>query len=118
MKAKLIELYSPTIDDLANYIPENVEKFCIFIQVFVGIEGQKGEESFDLNIFTPKWLLSNYKKNEIIIPKHSIIVFEYNFERIFHKIKQLIESCSGNSWDEIAQKVGQIGRWEFEDYQE
>jgi hypothetical protein len=31
-------------------------------------------------------------------------------------INQYCESCAGETWDEIAGKVGRLGRWEFEDY--
>lgn len=118
MKAEIKYIHSPDIEDLETYIPCIEDNFRFLLQVFVGIKGEKGEESFDIEIYTPKWLLSNCAKNEIILPKYSLIVFEYNFERIFQRIKQLIESCTGNTWEEIAQKAGLIGHWEFEDYQE
>lgn len=118
MKAKLIDLHSPDIDDLFNYVPEDPENFSFLLQAFVGIEGQEGEESFDIEVYTPKWLLSNHKKQDIIFAHYSIIVFAYEFSSIHGKIKSTIEGCTGSSWEEIAKKVGQIGRWEFENYTE
>lgn len=28
-----------------------------------------------------------------------------------------IESASGDTWQEVAEKVARLGRWEFEDYE-
>jgi hypothetical protein len=47
-----------------------------------------------------------------------LIVFEYNYKRIFNRIKSYIEKCTGDNWNRIAEQVGRLGNWEFEDYSE
>ncbi len=84
----------------------------------VGLEEKEGKESFDIQICTPNWLLSNLKKDDVISGGHFLITPEYNYERILQKSKSLIESCSGNTWGEIPEKVSRIGFWEFEDYKD
>lgn len=116
MNAKLKDLYAPNIDDLSQYHPENSENFCILFRAIVGLKDTQGEESFDIQVCTPQWFLSNLKKDDVIPGRHFLFVLEYNFDRIFRRIKELIESCSGNNWQEIAEKVSRIGHWEFEDY--
>jgi len=120
-RAKIIDVFSPDVEDLFSYRPDDPENFCILLQICVGISGnideQKSGETFDLEVYTPKWLLSNYKKDEIIFPKHSLIVFKYDFECIYQKLKKMVESCYGDSWEEIAKKIGAFAAWEFEDYQ-
>ena len=120
MRAKLFRVESPGIDDLSIYLPKNKENFSILIEVAVGYEGQKkeGGDIFGFQIYTPQWLISNYSPNEVIIPRHSLIIFEYNYDSIYQRIKKIIESCTGESWDEISQKISRYGYWEFEDYQE
>ncbi len=81
------------------------------------MDDQESGETFDIEVYTPRWLLSKYEKDEVFFPKHSLIVFDYNFERIYQKLKQLIESCCGDSWEEIAEKIGKFAACEFEDYQ-
>lgn len=117
-KAELKGFFSPDIDDLKNFQPLKDDCFGFLLQTLVGPKGEEGEESFDIEIFTPKWLLSRYKKNEILFLRHSIIVFEYNYEKLMERITSSIERCSGETWDEVAEEVGRIGHWEFEDYQE
>ena len=44
------------------------------------------------------------------------IVLEYNFARIHNYVRQLIEACVGETWEQVALQVGRLGKWEFEDY--
>jgi hypothetical protein len=120
-RAKITEIYSPDVDDLRSYKPENPDNFCILLQINVGadndLEKDFSGETFDIEVYTPKWLLSAYRNDEIILPKNSLIVFEYDFERIYERLKHLIESCEGSSWDEIAEQVGKFAAWEFNNYE-
>ena len=118
MKAELKSIYNPTIDDLGKYTPDIFDNFCILFRAMVGPKDGLGEESFDIQVCTPAWLLSTLKKSDVIPGRHFLIVLEYDFECIMNKIKEMIESLSGNNWEELAQKFGRIGYWEFEDYQE
>lgn len=118
MKAEIKYIYSPNIENLETHIPNEKDNFCFLLQVFVGIEDKEGEESFNFEICTPKWLLDNLKKDEIIMGKNYIIVLEYNYEKLLQEIKTLINKCTGKSWNEIALKLSCFSRWEFEDYYE
>jgi len=118
MKAILKRLYSVDVDkSLDQFTPEIEDDFCFWARIIVSDENGFGEESFDVKICTPKWLLSNCKPEEVLFGRHYIIVSEYSYERIFSTIELYIKSIEGKSWDEIATKIGRIGAWEFEDYQ-
>ena len=116
MKAKLKNWYCPDIEDLPTYSPPQFDSFCFLFRAMVGVAEEEGEESFDIQVCTPKWLQSNMKKADVIIGRHFLFVLEYHFDLIFSKIKKMIESCEGEDWDEVAQKISRIGFWEFEDY--
>ena len=118
MKAELKSIYDPSTQDLANYLPDDPNNFCVLFRAMVGIKDIEGEESFDIQVCTPGWFLSTMKQHDIIPGRHFLIVLEYNYDRIYNKIKHLIENCTGNDWDEVADKVSRIGFWEFEDYQD
>jgi len=116
MNAELKRFHSPDIYDLENYRPENPENFGFLLQVMVGPEGKDGEESFDIEVCTPKWLEETYEVEDVVIGRHHIIIREYNFERLVRSIKDFLKQCSGESWNEVTEKVSRLGRWEFEDY--
>jgi hypothetical protein len=118
MRAQLKELFSSDISDLLHYQPPDPEVFCIAITALVGPAGEEGCESFDIRVCTPQWFLVHYTKNEILVIRHTLLVFEYNYEKIYNRIKHEVEICTGNNWKEVASKVGRIGYWEFEDYEE
>jgi hypothetical protein len=45
-------------------------------------------------------------------------VRRYNFPRIEGFIRHYVDECSGETWEEIAEKLARLGKWEFEDYRE
>lgn len=118
MKAELKRLHSPDIYDLENYQPEDPEVFGFLLQAMVGPEGNEGEESFDIEVCTPRWLERTYGMDEVVVGRHHLIVREYNYHRMVCVIKDYLRDCSGESWSEVAGKISRLGKWEFEDYAE
>lgn len=118
MKAEVKNIYSPGLENLTEFQPNEINNFCVLFRVLVGPKGGEGEESFDIQICTPLWLLSNIKKDEVVLLRHCLIVLEYDYNRICARIKSLIENEYGQTWKELAEKIARIGYWEFEDYTE
>ena len=46
-----------------------------------------------------------------------LIVSEYDLDVIKAEIDLCVESCTGENWSAIAQKISRFAAWEFEDYQ-
>lgn len=82
----------------------------------VGPMGEEGEESFDITVCTPKWLMERYGTSEVLLGLHKLIVFKYDYARLRRFIEKYLMRCSGDSWGEIAQKVSLLGQWEFEGF--
>ena len=118
MRAEIKNIYSFDIDDLERYRPEHAESFSFHLRLIAGPQNEAGEESFDLRVCTPQWLLDNHRKDDVIIGRHYLIVMEYNYERILKTITDFCDTCEGTTWTEVAQKLGRLGHWEFEDYRE
>ncbi len=118
MKAEIKNIYSTDIVNLREYRPPNAESFSFQLRVIAGPQFEEGEESFDLTVCTPKWLLDNHRKDDVIIGRHYLIVMEYNYQRIEKTITEFCNTCVGATWTEVAEKLGRLGHWEFEDYQE
>ena len=57
-------------------------------------------------------------EDEVIFGYQHLIVFKYNFQEIKEKIESYINNLSGSNWDDLANKISLIGKWEFEDYKD
>jgi len=84
----------------------------------VGPVGERGEESFDVVVCTPQWLIETLGDEDLLVGRHHLIVKEYSFARIEQFIRDYVNNSSGNTWEEIGERVGRLGKWEFEDYRE
>jgi hypothetical protein len=115
--AELKSIISPDIIDLKSYFPEDPESFSFMLQLLIGPKNQDGAESFQVEVCTPQWLSQHFAEEEIIIGRHYLIVFEYNYERLINRINKYLQLCSGETWKDVAEKVGRLGLWEFEDYE-
>lgn len=118
MIAELKGFYSTEIDDLENYRPEDPEKFAFGLQILVGPKGENVEESFDIEVCTLKWLEEAYGEDDVIMGRHRLMVRYYNYKRIIDFIERYLRTCSGENWQEVAEKVARLGYWEFENYVE
>ena len=119
MKPEIKSISVITINDevpFRDYIPANLDDFNVTLRLYAGPEGLEGEESFDIIICTPKWLLANNIDNDVIIARHHMIVFKYDYARIRSAIESFLKKCSGKDWNECALKLSRLGFWEFEDY--
>ncbi|MCQ3930239.1 MAG: hypothetical protein DPW16_07245 [Chloroflexi bacterium] len=116
MKAVIKSYHSPDIEDLEAFYPELPDDFEFLLQLLVGPNTESWGESFDVTVCTPKALLRRYNKDDVIIGRHHLIVFEYDFKRIMGKIEKFLMRCDADTWHEVALKVGELGHWEFEDY--
>ena len=118
MKAEIKRLHSPDIDDLATFHPKQDDYFTFLLQMMVGVKGKDGEESFDVFVCTPKWLLENRKDDEVLFGLHNMIVFRYDYDLIVGKLKAYIEKLEADDWEGLAAKINLIGKWEFHNYRE
>ena len=104
-------------DDPAEYISPTPDSDAYWIRMVVGPHGSPGEESFDLLICTPLWLADKIERHGPQIGRHHLIVATLNLPKAMDFLRERIEHrLSGDSWDELAEKIARIGYWEFEDY--
>lgn len=116
MRAAIRRLHSPDIDDLAHYHPPEPDRFGFLLQILVGPENGPGEESFDVEVCTPLWLLERHSPEDILEGRHTLIVFEYDYNRLEEYVRKKVAKAVGATWDEVAGQLSRFGRWEFEDY--
>lgn len=117
MKAELKRLHSPDIADLRSFMPAAPDRFSFLLQMIVGPFGQEGEESFDAVVCTPSWLKIEVDRCGIMAGKHYIFMNTYNYDKLVKYIESCCNKATGDSWQEIAEQLQCLGRWEFENYQ-
>ena len=113
MKAELKALISSDFDE--RFHEKEGDNFSFWIQAFVGPEGEEGQEQFQVQVCTPRWLLG-HDREDVIMGTGRIIVFEYHWSRMERAIRQWVNRWRGNSWHELALKVARLGDWEFDNY--
>jgi len=118
MLSEIKSITSPDVVDFNTFWPEDEETFSFLLSVRVGPRGEAVDESFDIRVCTPKWLLANYKDTDMILGSYKLIVFKYDIDAIFKRINRIFANCSGKDWNEIALKLSRVGHWEFENYQD
>jgi hypothetical protein len=75
-----------------------------------------GEESFDVVVCTPRWLQSLTSEQGPVVGRHHLVVNSWDWPQIRSFLTRAVEAHEAPTWGELAPKIGQIGRWEFEDY--
>ena len=112
MEAEIKRLHSPDVDDVYQYVASG--PFCLLVQLFIGPKNAQGEESFDLTVCSPSWLALQNKP--MISGEYMLIMKEFSSRAILNFVQLALNEIRGDSWAQIAQKLGRIAKWEFQDY--
>lgn len=115
MRAIVRHIHSPDID-LASGQVEDPTDFGLLLQLMVGPADSPGEESFDVMVCTPAWVERVIREGGPLIGRHYLLVDTYDIERITGYLRAQVETLEAETWQGLAEKIGRIGRWEFEDY--
>ena len=107
--------HSPDAPELATFAPPDPLDFELLLQVLCGPADGPGEESFDVGVVTPAWLLRHAEERVAIIGRHRLIVARWDWSSLSKFIESYVQRCEGESWPGVAQKIGRLGSWEFED---
>jgi hypothetical protein len=105
-------------DDLESHVPQDTQKFSVLVRAVVGPRGDEGEESFDINVCTPLWLEEQVEREGFVLGTHRLFVKTYDTAQIKELITKFIERYSGDSWQDVAEKISRIGHWESEEYKQ
>ena len=117
MRAEVKAFHSPDLDWGREY-PDDPQNFGVLLQVFVGPKGLPGSESFNIIVCSPAFLQVQVKELGIIDGRHHLILSEFDPVKIESYIRRRVSSLEGEDWESLAGKVGRLGRWEYEDYEE
>jgi hypothetical protein len=94
-------------------------EFSLLARMIVRPPDSPGEESFDVTVCTPEWLAEACRKTGgIYDPRHHLVVnFDEFDKRALHEwLAARVRAAEAETWDELAERLGRLGYWEFEDY--
>ncbi|CAM1364746.1 conserved hypothetical protein [Tenacibaculum litoreum] len=125
MKAVIKTMHSADLTMLGKsfeeYKPKEKDLFGFNFSLEVGPLNGRGQEVFDFLVASPRYLTEHYHHQsgkKAIFGRHIIIMFEYDFNELYTLVNKYIEKLDEPNWNDLAIKIGRIGHWEFEDYQE
>jgi len=115
MRATIRRFHSPDVDVEACE-PADPSDAGFLLQLMVGPSDGPGEESFDVMVCTPKWLSRTLLREGPVIGRHFLIVEWMDLPEIKSFLEAEVEKLNEPTWLRLAEKIGRIGKWEFEDY--
>ena len=116
IRAKVRAIYTSNMDELEAHAPPDPERFTVSVRAMVGPAEGDGQESFDINVCTPKWLEEQIERETFVLGTHRLFVKAYDPPEIRKFITRTIERFSGGTWKEVAEKISRVAYWEFEGY--
>lgn len=115
MRAAVRSISSPDVD-VRTYQSDDPTDDAVFLTVYAGPAGSIGEESFDLTVCTPLWLSRKASEEGPVLGRHLLIVAQLDMAEVDQFLTRRFESYEAPDWATLADKLGRIGHWEFEDY--
>lgn len=86
------------------------------LMVIVGPVNGPGEESFQLTVWTPRWLQREVDSSGPLVGRHYVIVSSWDWPTIEDFLRRAFEREEADDWAALGERLGRIGFWEFEDY--
>jgi hypothetical protein len=117
MKARVHHFHSPDAD-LDTYRPDDPAHVGILVQIMAGPADGPGAESFDVVVCTPSWIGERARTAGPTIGRHHLIVDRFDADQVRSYLVAAVEAEEAASWEALAERIGRIGKWEFEDYAE
>jgi hypothetical protein len=116
VRAELKSFFSPDIN-LDAQSGDTIQEDNILLTLLVGPAGGPGEETFDVTICTVNGLAELLSStNSPVVGRHFLLVKTIQMDEIVPYLRRVISEAEAPTWSEVAQIIGRIGRWEYEDY--
>ena len=115
MRAELRSLGSLYVEDLSSWIPD-ADEWAVGIQIVAGPVDGPGEETFNLTVCSVAWVALRVAQDGIFDGRHHLVLAGFRWDLVRSYIERRVKLCEGHSWKEVANCLGRLGYWEFEDY--
>jgi tRNA A37 N6-isopentenylltransferase MiaA len=87
--------------------------------MLIGPPDSPGEESFDVRVCSPQWLAARCREVGLYDARPHLVVNVEQFAKrqLRTWLESRVSSVQADTWREIGERLGDLGHWEFEDYQ-
>jgi tRNA A37 N6-isopentenylltransferase MiaA len=87
--------------------------------MLIGPPDSPGEESFDVVVCSPQWLAARCREVGLYDARPHLVVNVEQFAKrqLRTWLESRVSSVQVDTWKEIGERLGDLGHWEFEDYQ-
>jgi hypothetical protein len=95
-------------------------EFSLMARMMVGPPEGPGDESVDVTVCTPEWLAARCRaQGGLYDPRHHLVVTLDDFDRrtLHAWLEARVRTVEAPTWAEVGEKLGRLGRWEFEDHE-
>ena len=75
-----------------------------------------GDETFQITVCTPQAIKALLDHDGIVVGRHLLLVSDLDPAKIEVFLHDRLRRLDGNNWPELAEKIGRLAYWEFEDY--
>jgi hypothetical protein len=86
------------------------------VEICAGPSDGPGEEYFQLTVCTPAALAELLAGEPVLVGRHWLFVAEFDAAAVERFLRRAVAEIEGQTWNEVAAKIGRLGLWEFEDY--
>lgn len=104
-------------EEPGTYISPSPDDDAFLLRMLVGPADGPGEESFDVLVCTAAWLAGTVAREGPQIGRHQLVVEKLDLEQAEQFLRRQIERLDASTWEGLAERIGRLGYWEFEDYQ-
>ncbi|MGI4738512.1 MAG: Imm8 family immunity protein [Janthinobacterium lividum] len=116
MKAVIRSYSCSESEDLSTYEESYPADFGFTLTFYIGVERSKGEDSFEVFVASAMYLAHRNSAQAPAFLRHTILAPDYNVPYAVALVEEYISSLEENSWEELANKINRVLRWEFEDH--
>ncbi len=111
-------IYSIDLPSGPPQLPTDPEDCWVRVYADIGAVDEVGADTFLFYVCTPKRLQTMVKRAGYYLGRHLVIVDHFAWDLVERIISSICDETTGDTWEEVATKLGRYGLWEFEDYQE
>lgn len=113
MHAQVRSIHFPDLTIDESFDPANTVQLA---EIEVGPSSGEGADIYQITVCTVTALAEMLEKQRFLTGRHWLFVREFGTTEVSAIIRRVIGDVEGHNWHHLAEQIGRIGHWEYEDY--